>query len=305
MRLWLKRFKRTKETRAVADIERIVECRNVLGEGPVWCPVERVLWWINITAPELWRFDPATKRSQSWPLPKLVGSIALRKGGGFLIAFRGGIATLDRPGGEATWLPMPGLDFNEIRFNDGKTDRAGRFWVGAMDRKLSRPIGDLYCVDGAFHVNRVEAGVTVSNGIGWSPDNRTLYHTDTPSCRLFAYDYDIATGAAANRRVFAEVAPGHGGPDGMTVDSDGFVWSAQFDRWCINRYDPKGKLERTIRVPVQRPTSVMFGGPDLSTLFITTATLDLDEKALAAQPWAGSVLAMDAGVKGLAEVRYG
>lgn len=288
----------------MSGVERIVDCRNVLGEGPVWCPSERVLWWINITPPELWRFDPATKRSQSWPLPKLVGSFALRQGGGFLIAFRGGIATLNQPGSEVTWLPMPELDFNEIRFNDGKTDRAGRFWVGAMDRKLSRPIGDLYSVDSTFRVDRLAAGVTVSNGIGWSPDNRTLYHTDTPSHSIFAYDYDLASGQATNRRVFVEVAPGHGGPDGMTVDSEGFVWSAQFDRWCINRYDPNGKFERSVRMPVQRPTSVMFGGPDLATLYITTATLDLDEQALAAQPWAGSVLAMDPGVKGLAEVRF-
>ena len=286
------------------NIERIVECRNVMGEGPVWCPIERVLWWINITQPELWRFDSVTKVSQSWPLPKLVGSFALRRKGGFLIAFRRGIATLDQPGGEVSWLPTPGLDFNETGLNDGKTDRAGRFWVGAMDRKLTRPIGDLYCVDARFKVNRVQAGAIVSNGIGWSPDNRTLYHTDTTTRSIYAYDYDIASGLVWNRRVFVEVAPGHGGPDGMTVDAEGFVWSAQIDRWCINRYDPTGKCERSIRVPVQRPTSVIFGGPDLMTLYITTATLDLNEAALAAQPWAGSVLAMAVGVKGLPEARF-
>ena len=288
----------------MSNVECIVNCRNVLGEGPLWCPIEQVLWWINITPPELWRFDPATKVSQSWPLPKLVGSIALRQNGGFLIAFRRGIATLDRPGGEVKWLPTPGPDFNEVGFNDGKTDRAGRFWVGAMDRKLSRPIGDLYCVSADFQVNHVRAGATVLNGIGWSPDNRTLYHSDTPTRSIYAYDYDIASGAAVNRRVFVEAAPGHGGPDGMTVDAEGGVWSAQIDRWCINRYDPAGKLERSVRMPVRRPTSVMFGGPDLTTLYITTATLDLDEAALAAQPLAGSVLAMDAGVKGLPEARF-
>ncbi len=270
----------------------------------MWCPIERVLWWVNITPPQLWRFDPVSKVSQSWSLPKLVGSFALRANGGFLIAFRRGFATLDRPDGEVAWLPMPAIDLGETGFNDGKTDRAGRFWVGAMDRKLTRPIGDLYCIGGQFKMQRVPAGATISNGIGFSPDNRTIYHTDTPSRCIYAYDYDIALGTAANRRVFAMVESGHGGPDGMTVDAEGFVWSAQIDRWCINRYDPAGKLERSVRVPVQRPTSVMFGGADLATLYITTASLDLSAAALADQPWAGSVLAMDAGVKGLAEVRF-
>lgn len=288
----------------MAEIERIVDCRNTLGEGPVWCPNDRVLWWINITPPELWRFDPVTKIAQSWPLPKLVGSFALRRDGGFLIAFRRGFATLDRPGGEVAWVPAPGIDLGETGFNDGKTDRAGRFWVGAMDRKVTRPIGDLYSIGADLRINQVKAGATVSNGIGWSPDNRTLYHTDTTTRSIYAYDYDIASASVANRRVFVEAEPGHGGPDGMTVDSEGFVWSAQFDRWCINRYDPAGKLERSVRVPVRRPTSVMFGGADLTTIYITTARLDQDDAALAAQPWAGSVLAMDAGVKGLAEVRF-
>jgi len=149
-----------------------------------------------------------------------------------------------------------------------------------------------------------DKGFTISNGIGWSPDDRVMYFTDTPSRRIYRYDFDRASGGVSNRRVFVEVAPGHGGPDGMTVDAEGFVWSAQFDRWCINRYAPDGKLERSIRLPVQRPTTGMFGGPDLSILYVTSARMDLSEAQLAGQPHAGGVLALDVGVRGLPEPRF-
>lgn len=306
--------------RAIPDaVERAVDCRNILGEGPLWCPIERVLWWIDISGPALWRFDPASGAQAHWPLPKLVGSLCLRRDGGLLIAFRAGLATLDsalasldsglaRPEQSAEsvrFAEVPDVDFNVLRFNDGKTDRAGRFWVGAMDRKLSAPIGGLYRIEANLRPVRVDGGfVTIANGIGWSPDNRTMYFTDTPSRRIYAYDFDLASGAVANRRVFVEVEPGHGGPDGLTVDAEGGVWSVQFDRWCIHRYAPDGSLERVLTLPVQRPTSVMFGGVDLDTLYITTATMDLDAQALAAQPLAGAVLAVQPGVKGLPEARF-
>jgi sugar lactone lactonase YvrE len=282
-----------------------VDCRNVLGEGAVWCPLERLLWWIDISSPTLWRFDPRTDRADHWPLPKPPGSFALRKNGGFLFAFRNGFATLDAPGGELRWLELPDLKLGDERFNDGKADRAGRFWTGTLDRKLGSAIGQLYRLDPGFRVSAMDRGFTISNGIGWSPDDRTMYFTDTPSRRIYRYDFDVATGAIANRRVFVEVEAGHGGPDGMTVDAEGFVWSAQFDRWCIHRYAPDGRLDRTVRLPVQRPTTCMFGGPDLATLYVTSARMDLADDALAAQPHAGGVFALEPGVRGLPEPRFG
>jgi sugar lactone lactonase YvrE len=281
-----------------------VDCRNVLGEGAVWCPHERLLWWIDISSPSLWRFDPRAARVDHWPLPKPPGSFALRKNGGFLFAFRNGLATLDEPGGELDWLEAPGLALGDERFNDGKVDRAGRFWAGTLDRRLGAPIGQLYRVDPGFRVSAMDRGFTISNGIGWSPDDRTMYFTDTPSRRIFRYDFDRAAGTIANRRVFVEVGPGHGGPDGMTVDAEGFVWSAQFDRWAIHRYAPDGRLDRAIRMPVQRPTTCMFGGPDLATLYVTSARMDLADAALAEQPQAGGVFALDVGVGGLPEPRF-
>lgn len=287
------------------SIERAVDCRNVLGEGPLWCPVERVLWWVDISAPALWRFDPARNATDHWALPKLIGSLCVRHDGGLLLAFRSGLALIDRPGDTPQMLDAIDVDFDALRFNDGKSDRAGRFWLGAMDRRLSAPVGGLYRIDAGLRPIRVDGGfVTIANGIGWSPDNRTMYFTDTPSRRIYAYDFDLASGFVANRRVFVEVAAGHGGPDGLTVDAEGGVWSVQFDRWCIHRYAPDGKLERVVRLPVQRPTSVMFGGADFATLYITTATMGLDPGVLAEQPLAGAVLACEPGMKGLAEARF-
>jgi sugar lactone lactonase YvrE len=278
------------------DAECVVDCANELGEGALWCPLEQRLWWIDIQKPTLWRWQPGGA-VQHWPLPKPPGSFALRKDGGFLFAFRSGLATLDKPGAEVKWLP--GLEPGDERFNDGKCDRAGRFWAGTMDRKLGSPIGRLYRVGTDFKVEPMDRGFTISNGIGWSPDDRTMYFTDTPSRRIYRYDFDAASGTIANRRVFVEVDPGHGGPDGMTVDSQGCVWSAQFDRWCVNRYDPDGKLERSVRLPVQRPTTCMFGGPNLDTLYVTSAAM-----GLAGQENAGGLFALDPGVRGLPEPRF-
>ena len=281
-----------------------VDCKNVLGEGAVWCPREQLLWWIDISSPTLWRLDPRTARVDHWPLPKRPGSFALRNKGGFLIAFRDGLATLDTPGGQLQWLDAPGLALGDERFNDGKADRAGRFWTGTLDRKLRTAIGQLYRVEDGFRVTAMDGGFTISNGIGWSPDDRTMYFTDTPSRRIYSYDFDVATGGIANRRVFVEAEAGHGGPDGMTVDAEGFVWSAQFDRWAIHRYAPDGRLERAVRMPVQRPTTCMFGGSDLATLYVTSARMDLTPEALAAQPQAGGVFALEPGVRGLPEPRF-
>ncbi|MFN2644110.1 MAG: SMP-30/gluconolactonase/LRE family protein [Burkholderiales bacterium] len=290
----------------MASIEAacVVDCRNVLGEGALWCVREQVLWWIDIANPALWRFEPRSGAVSHWPFAKPPGSFALREKGGFLFAFRAGFATLERPGGELKMLEPAGLELGDERFNDGRCDRAGRFWAGSMDRKLSRAIGALYRLDPSLLVTAMDRGFTISNGIGWSPDDRTMYFTDTPSCRIYRYDFDAASGAIGERLVFVQAEAGQGGPDGMTVDAEGCVWSAQFDRWCINRYTPDGKLERSVRLPLQRPTSCAFGGPELATLYVTGACIGLDEATLAKQPYAGGVFPIDVGVKGLPEPRF-
>jgi L-arabinonolactonase len=283
--------------------EIVVACANQLGESPLWCPSEGVLWWLDIGRPALYRLGPCGSVDQ-WPLPKPAGCLTLRKEGGLLLAFRSGIALLDAPGGEPRWVDVEGLTLGDDRFNDGKCDRAGRFWLATLDRRMQDAIGVLYRFDKPGRCFPMDKGFALSNGIGWSPDNRTLYFADTVSRSIYAYDYDLAAGEISRRRLFAQSSVGPGGPDGLTVDAEGGVWSAQFGRGCLHRYDPDGGLERTVELPVSQPTSVMFGGPLLDTLYITSATVGLDAQQLHREPMAGALLSVQPGVKGMPEARF-
>ncbi len=289
---------------AAPQVRCVVECRNVLGEGPVWDDVARVLWWIDIAKPALQRLDPATGKVDAWTLPGTVGAFVLRRDGGFLFAFRHGLAFVDAPGAEPRPIPAPGARLDAGRFNDGKCDRAGRFWVGTLDRKLKEPVGELYRIGPDLSVTTVDRGFTISNGMAWSPDGRTMYFADTPSRTIFAYDFDAATGAATGRRMFVRFDDRPGRPDGCTIDAEGFLWSARVDGGCIDRYAPDGRLDRSLALPVTKPTCCAFGGPDLATLYITTATLGIAPDLLAAQPLAGSLFAAEVGVRGIPEVRF-
>jgi sugar lactone lactonase YvrE len=275
---------------------------NLLGEGPLWCAREQALWWIDARGPSLWRWDSESGGVQSWRLPKLPATLALLEDGDLLIVFRSRFAVLLRSDEALRWLDTPRIPSADERFNDGKVDRRGRFWVGTIDRALSRPLGGLYCFD-ASGVRAVDAGFALSNGIGWSPDDRTLYFAETRERRVYRYDFDPHTGTASNRRIFVELPEGGGVPDGLTVDADGGVWCALFGRSCINRYWSDGTLDRSIPLPVSRPTSCAFGGRDMRTLFITTARFGLDGEQLAAEPHAGAVLAVDVPETGLVEPR--
>lgn len=284
------------------DWRLVADVRNELGEGPVWCPREQALWWIDVASPSLWRLDGATRRVQHWWLPKPPGSFALLDGDGLLIAFRSRLALLERPGGELRWLDLPAP--GDERFNDGKVDRRGRFWVGTLDRALQRPLGCLYRVEGEgpSDLQVVDQGFPLSNGIAWSPDNSALYFAETLQERIYRYEFDLDSGRAWNRTVFAQ-APRGGHPDGLTVDAEGGVWCVMFKGGCICRYRSDGSLDRTIPTPVSRPTSVMFGGPGLRTLFITTARHGLDAATLEREPQAGGVFALDVAQQGLVEPR--
>jgi sugar lactone lactonase YvrE len=230
--------------------------------------------------------------------------MALRHDGSLLLMFRHGPAIFQPLDGTVQWLDVPGLDLGETRFNDGKCDRLGRFWSGTMDRRTERAIGSLYRMDGLQRIRQMDAsGVTIANGIAWSPDNRTMYFADTPVGCIYAYDHDLERGNISHRRVFAQFKSGEGGPDGLTVDSEGGVWCALFNRSELHHIAPSGQPIQVIDLPVQQPTSVMFGGHDLGTLFITTARMHLSPAQLQNQPWAGHVLCFEPGVKGLPEPR--
>ena len=286
------------------EVRCVVDCKNVLGECPVWCPDQQVLWWVDIAKPSLARFDPASGSVQTWPLPKAIGSFALRKNGGFLMAFRSGFATMAGPDAPVEWVEMANTRPPDGRFNDGKCDVAGRFWVGSMDRNLTSPIGELYRLDADYTCTRMDGGFTISNGLGWSPDNRTMYFTDSPPRTIYAYDFDVASGAVENRRVFVEFDAAPGRPDGCTVDAEGFVWSALVNFGRMLRLDPTGNLERIVTFPPTRGTCCTFGGPDYGDLYITTARECLTAEQIAAQPLAGSLFRCRPGVHGLAETPF-
>ena len=289
-----------------ADVTRVLSAKAQIGEGPVWSVAEQRLYWADITGKQLNIFDPADGSNQIFDLPELVTSIAPRAKGGLVLTLRSSFAFFDPKTGKLDKLAEPEADKPGNRFNDGKTDRQGRMWGGTMgDVEWDQPIGSLYRFGADLKPVRVEEGICCSNGLGWSPDSKTMYFTESFRHRIFAYDFDAATGNVSNRRVFVSLEP-HGSafPDGLTVDAEGHVWSAQPMFGRLARYAPDGKLERVIELPVSRGTSVMFGGPDLGTLYVTTMRATLSEAQLAEEPLAGSLLALRPGVIGVAETPF-
>lgn len=291
----------------MSHVTCVLDARAMLGEGPVWCPSERALYWVDIRKPALHRFEPGTGATRSWPMPEEIGSFALRRGGGALVALRSGFAFLDLETGSLTRVGDPESDKPLNRMNDGKCDRRGRFWVGTMSTlpaSAREPTGALYRLDPDLRWHRMLDGITVPNSLAWSPDDRTMYFADTPSRRIWAFDFDPDAGTIARRRLFATLPEGVGFPDGSTVDAEGFLWNAHFDGWRLTRYAPDGRADRVIELPVQRPTSCAFGGERLDTLYVTSASARLTEADLAKGPLAGGLFAVSVGVRGLGEPRF-
>jgi sugar lactone lactonase YvrE len=272
-----------------------------LGEGPVWSVDEQALYWVDIERPCLQRYHPETGAYTAWTMPSQIGSFALRQGGGAVVALRDGLYTFDLGSGHLTNICRPEPK-RGTRFNDGKCDRYGRFWAGTMDLKFAAPVGALYRLDGDGNCDMMRPHVTCSNGLGWSPDNRTMYYTDTPTRHILAYDFDGEIGKISHERIFTHDAEGY--PDGLTVDAAGYVWSAKWDGWKIVRYTPDGTVDREIPLPVQRPTSCTFGGPALNQLYITSASVGLSPAERAEQPLAGSLLVLETDIAGLPDALY-
>lgn len=272
-----------------------------LGDSPVWDAEMRVLWWVDILAPALHRFDPDSGLGSSLPLPGLVSALALRRGGGFVVAAETSLAFLDPTSGALT--NIGGVEVRQfgVRFNDGKCDRMGRFWAGTMSMAGDAAAAALYRLDPDGRVHLVQEGIGTTNGLGWSPDGRTMYLTDSQRRTIYAYDFEPAPGTISNRRVFAEVPEDRGEPGGLTVDAEGHVWSTNWGGWCITRYAPSGSVDRIVPMPIPQPTSCIFGGPELETLYITSARIRLTSAQLAQAPLSGSVFGLKTGAVGLSE----
>jgi len=279
--------------------------RAELGGAPVWDTERGVLLSVDCVGRRLFRHTADGRPTGDWPLPKSPGSYALRRNGaGMLMAYRNGLALIDPEAGRSEEIAAGPVDFAAERFNDGRCDRRGRFWTGTMDRALRDPVGALYRIDPDLSVHRVLGGVTLSNGIAWSSDDRVMYHCDSGPAVVRAYDFDLAAGKVENPRVLIRFAPGEGRPDGCTVDAEGFLWVAAVEAGMVVRFDPAGRRVRELRLPVSRPTSLAFGGDGLRTLFVTSMRHGMTEGELAHEPLAGAILALDAGVAGLPETRF-
>jgi sugar lactone lactonase YvrE len=276
-----------------------------IGEGPVWSAEERALYWTEIHGFRLHRLDTVTGGTRTWAVKEKVASFALCEGGGLVASLHSGFALIDLDAGRLIRLAQPFGPELEVHLNDGRCDRSGRhFWSGTLHEPRIRKNGALFRLSGSGAVAEMAGGVIASNGIAFSPDNRVLYYADSRGPVIWAFDHDDATGGLSDRRLFATVPAGEGLPDGAAVDSEGCYWSARFMGRRIVRYRPDGGVEREIPMPVTNATMMSFGGPDYRTLYITTGRGALGPESLAAEPWAGGVLAMTVDVPGLPEPRF-
>ena len=280
------------------NVECILRCGNQLGEGPVWSVAEQCLYWVDILETTVSRFDPTTGRHEVCNLPKLVSAIVITDQTHILAATQDGLEFLDFEAGELSPLVDPEPTKPANRLNDAKCDKHGRLWVGSMRLDVSRADGSLYRVERGAQSTQIENGFTVANGMDWSPDGKTFYFVDTIPGNIYAYDFDPEQGTVSSRRLFASVPEKEGRPDGLAVDREGNVWCAIWDGWRIDQFDSDGSKKESLAVPVPRPTSITFGGEDLSTMFITSARVRLPSETLNKAPHSGDLFAIQAGVLG-------
>jgi sugar lactone lactonase YvrE len=288
--------------KAESDVTCVADVHALLGEGPVWVSQEAALYWVDIKGRKIFRLGAGGQLDQ-WETPFRVGSLAPRASGGFIAGTDQGIASIDLGSGRFEVVDQPEADLPDNRFNDGKVDRAGRFWAGTMDDTEKAAAGTLYRIDPDLRWTAIDAGYRVTNGPAFSPSGDRMYHNDSARKVTYVFDLDSA-GNATNRRVFGTYGAGEGYPDGMTVDAEACLWIAFWDGGCVRRYSPDAELLQTIEVPVARPTSCAFGGPDLDRLYITSASIGLDAAARSVQPQAGGLFMTSPGVRGLSEIPF-
>ena len=292
------------EINMVNTLKCVWQCNSSLGEGPVWCSKTGTLFFVDIKSPSILNWHP-NGASKIFPMPSEIGSIALRKDGGLVAALRRGLAFVELNPLTVEFLPLSTHEPKENRFNDGKCDSKGRFWIATMDDGCRQPLGAIWRLSEDLHLERIDTGYIVGNGFGWSPDGQTMYFTDSENRKILAYPFDPITGSLGERRCFATIPTSAGYPDGLAVDVEGCVWSAHWDGSRITRYRPNGSIDRVILMPVPRPTSLAFGGDDLGKLYVTSASIGLSVEQLADSPLSGGLFEMDSDTQGLQVARFG
>jgi len=287
-------------------IELLIDARADLGEGPLRDVAEQRLYWIDSHGKAVHACDADGGNARSWAVPEHIGSLALRRQGGAIVALRDGFYTLNLTTGSTQKLADPDPGKARIRMNDGKVDRQGRFVAGYMDYEELEPICGVFRLDADHSVEKLDEGIICSNGPCWSPDGRIFYLADTTKREIRSYDYDTATGRATNRRVFASFkAHGLKGlPDGATVDADGFVWSVSVYEGKLVRFAPNGKLDRMVGLPVENATSLSFGGPNLDIAYVTSMARAIKGVPQRESEAGGLFMVQGLGVKGIPEPRF-
>ena len=290
-------------TEGQATLHLAADTRATLGEGPVWDAARGVLWWVDIPAGLVHRFDPRTGADRAMPVGSAVGAVALRRDGTLLAALADGLAALDPDGGRPEMLLPLESAAGRLRCNDGKCDPVGRFWVGRMAMDAASGAGALLRVDPDLAVTTRLAGLTIPNGLGWSPDGGRMYFVDSTWPEVREHPYDIATGTMGEGRPLVRFADDRTVPDGLTVDAEGHLWVARWGAGCVVRVAPDGAIVDRVDIPVSRVTSCTFGGDDLGDLYLTTARGG-DPAGLADEPLAGGLFRCRPGVRGALPVPF-
>lgn len=283
----------------IADVELALDARAELGEGPTWDADARRLIWVDITRGLVHRFDPDAGRDHATEVGRPVGAAVPATSGRLALATSEGFSLLDPETGRDELIAEIPATGPETIMNDGKCDGAGRFWAGTRDVEGRRPLGSLYRLDADRSLHRVVTGVTLSNGLGWSPDQRTMYYIDSPTHAIDTFAVEPESGTLSDRRRLVDFPHAWGLPDGMTVDEEGFLWVAFWTGSAVRRIAPDGHITSVVELPVTQVTSCAFGGGDLSDLYVTSARGGLTDAQLREQPHAGGLFRVRPGVRGL------
>lgn len=288
-----------------SELLHVLTVGNEIGEAPVWVPEEGRLYWVDTEGSRIFRYRPEDSAFDSFAVPLPVTALLRRRGGGWVLVTKKGLAFWDQSSGACELIADPTADNDDLCFNDGAVDRQGRIVAGTMNfRHHVQPDGRLYGLDGTLALAELDAGISVANGIGFSLDGQTMYVSEQFKSRILAYDYDTSKGKPSNRRIFAEVPAGEGLPDGIIVDAEGYIWNGRWGGSMIARYSPDGKLDRTYALPVETGTCLAFGGERLDELYITTAWYGLDAAGRKAAPYAGDLFVLRPGISGVVEPRF-
>jgi sugar lactone lactonase YvrE len=294
-----------KEELVSLSADLVLDAQATLGEGAIWDADREALYWVDIVGCQVHVYDPATGQDRVIDVGQYVGTVVPRRSGGLMLALHRGFASLDLETGQVKMVADPEQRLPGNRFNDGKCDPAGRFWAGTLALDGTPEVAALYRLDPDTSVHRMLDGVTCSNGIVWTLDNKTMYYIDTGLRRVDAFDYDHETGEISGRRTAFEVPAEMGYPDGSTLDSEGMLWVALWQGSAVSRWNPEtGELLQVVYVPAPNVTSCALGGSHLDRLYITTARNGMSEEALADYPLAGGLFCADVGVTGLPAVGF-